>query len=129
MNAVALASLLAAAAPTGAPEAQPLSLPEALAMALRTNPRLAIARAGSDAAHAQFRAAKAEGMPDVQLDVNGRFQGPEVSITPPKLPNGAKLGFPSGPFQPVPPQGSVNSEAAASTPRRCDRPGQLGTTR
>jgi outer membrane protein TolC len=100
MNALTLGLLLTAAPTPPAAPAKPLTLPEALSLALTTNPRLEVARAGTNAAKAQYRQARAQGMPNVELDVNGRFQGPEVSLAPPKLPPGVKLGFPSGSFQP-----------------------------
>jgi outer membrane protein TolC len=58
----------------------PLTLPEAIAQALETNPRMAIAGAGVRAAKAQRDAAHAAGLPTVDLNVNPRLQAPEVNI-------------------------------------------------
>lgn len=69
-------------APPGARDesAAPLSLPEAIARALQVSPRLDVARSAVEAARAQYRGARAQGLPSVELSVNGRFQGPERSL-------------------------------------------------
>lgn len=64
---------------------RPLRLGEALATALENSPRLEAARAGTAGARAQVRSAQAEGRPNLELDVNGRLQGPAVSLS---LPDG-----------------------------------------
>lgn len=104
MKAWIAAALLAGCAAAGAAEspvsqpadpgapAQPITLGQAIALALQTSPRLEVARAGAYAARAQFGQAKSQGQPSVQANVNARIQGPKVSIGFPGVPAGALPG-------------------------------------
>jgi outer membrane protein TolC len=59
------------------PDAVSLTLPQALARALASSPRLERARGGVALARGQKRGARAEGMPSVDLKTSGVVQGPE----------------------------------------------------
>jgi outer membrane protein TolC len=93
---VLLPALPASAEPApGAPEV--LTLPAALALALKDSPRLEAARQGIAAAGAARRGARAEGSPDVSFSAVKKVQGPEVSLgLPPALaPPGGTVLTPS----------------------------------
>lgn len=62
--------------PLEIPADQPLTLGDALAVAMSNSPRLEMARAGVAAAQARKRGAKAEGMPSLGVNTSGQFQGP-----------------------------------------------------
>lgn len=99
------------------PLPQPLSLADAIAMALRTSPRMEAARAGVDAARAQLRSAKAQGKPSLDLDVTGQFQGPEVRIDPSAFaPKGGGSGGSTGGKKPSLPGGGVFQPAEQLQP-------------
>jgi outer membrane protein TolC len=76
-----------AAAPAG-PE--PLTLTQALAVALERSPRLRASGAAVEQARAGVREARSAGLPNANLQVSGAEQGPEAGL---RLPNGQTATF------------------------------------
>jgi len=83
---VLVLALLAASAGAETPASAPLTLASAIAEALSKSPRMAAARAGVQSARAQYRQARAEGLPSLDLSVGARLQGPEARIAIPTSP-------------------------------------------